>query len=109
MRTGHELFVHGLNDMLDGEHQLIEALDENANDSSRPDLKKAFEQHRKETQGQIKRLEECFELLGEQSDRSECHGIRGLIVEKKAFVEEQPTDDLLDSLQRGRRDKGGKL
>ena len=96
MQTGHELFVHGLNDMLDGEHQLVEALEENANDSSRADLKKAFEQHRKETQGQIKRLQECFELLEEQSDQSECHGIRGLIVEKKAFAEEEPTDDLLD-------------
>ena len=64
--------------------------------SSRADLKKAFEQHRKETQGQIKRLQECFELLEEQSDQSECHGIRGLIAEKKAFAEEEPTDDLLD-------------
>ena len=40
MQTGHELFVHGLNDILDGEHQLVEALEENANDSSRADLKK---------------------------------------------------------------------
>ena len=96
MQTGHELFVHGLNDILDGEHQLVEALEENANDSSRADLKKAFEQHRKETQGQIKRLQQCLELLGEPSDQSECHGIRGLVAEKKAFMEEQPTDDLLD-------------
>ena len=49
MQTGHELFVHGLNDMMDAEQQLVEALEENANDSSRADVKKAFEQHRKET------------------------------------------------------------
>jgi rubrerythrin len=60
METGHELFVHGLNDMLDAEHQLVDALEENANDSSRADLKKAFEQHRKETEGHIERLEKCF-------------------------------------------------
>ena len=60
METGHELFVHGLNDMMDAEQQLVEALEENANDSSRTDLKKAFQQHRKETEGQIKRLEQCF-------------------------------------------------
>src|SRR5438034_3381395 len=64
--------------------------------SSRADLKKAFEQHRKETQGQIKRLRSVLSFSERQSDRSECHGIRGLIAEKKAFVEEEQTDDLPD-------------
>ena len=34
MQTGHELFIHELNDMLDAEHQLVDALEENAGDSS---------------------------------------------------------------------------
>jgi ferritin-like metal-binding protein YciE len=96
MQTGHELFVHGLNDMMDAEQQLVKALEENASDSSRADLKKAFEQHRKETEGQIKRLEQCFELLGEEQEDTECHGIRGLVAEKKAFTEEDPSEDLID-------------
>jgi ferritin-like metal-binding protein YciE len=96
MQTGHELFVHGLNDMMDAEHQLLEALEENANDSSRADLKKAFEQHRRETEGQVKRLEQCFQILGEEQEETECHGIRGLIAEKKAFTEENPSEDLID-------------
>ena len=96
MQTGHELFVHGLNDMMDAERQLVEALEELAGDSSRSDLKKAFEHHRKETEGQVQRLEQCFELLGEESQDTECHGIRGLIAEKKAFSEEDPSKDLVD-------------
>ena len=96
METGHELFVHGLNDLMDAEHQLVEALQENAGDSSRPDLRKAFEQHRKETEGQIERLQQCFELLGEEPEETECHGIRGLIAEKEAFTEEDPSEDLID-------------
>jgi ferritin-like metal-binding protein YciE len=96
METGHELFVHGLKDMMDAEHQLVEALQENAGDSSRPDLRKAFEQHRKETEGQIERLQQCFELLGEEPEETECHGIRGLIAEKEAFTEEDPSEDLID-------------
>jgi ferritin-like metal-binding protein YciE len=96
MQTGHELFVHGLNDMMDAEQQLVKALEENANDSSRADLKKAFQQHRKETEGQIKRLEQCFKLLGEEQEETECHGIRGLVAEKKAFTEENPSEDLID-------------
>jgi len=96
MQTGHELFVHGLSDMLDAENQLTEALAENASDSSRADLKKAFEQHRKQTVGHIKRLKECFQLLGDEPEETECHGIRGLVAEKKAFTEEGPSDDLID-------------
>jgi len=96
MQTGHEFFVHGLSDMMDAEHQLVDALKENAKDSSRADLKKAFEQHRKETEGQIGRLQQCFELLGEEPENTECHGIRGLVAEKKAFTEEDPSDDLID-------------
>jgi ferritin-like metal-binding protein YciE len=96
METGHEFFVHGLNDIMDAERQLLEALEENAKDSSRADLKKAFEQHRRETEGQIERLQECFELLGEENKDTECHGIRGLIAEKKAFSDEDPSDDLID-------------
>ncbi|HWC19646.1 MAG TPA: DUF892 family protein, partial [Terriglobales bacterium] len=37
-----------------------------------------------------------FELLGEQPEDTECHGIRGLIAEKKAFTEEDPSKDLID-------------
>jgi len=96
MQTGHELFVHGLNDMVDAERQLVKALSENASDSSREDLRKAFEQHRKETEGQIERLEQCFQLLGEEQEDTECHGIRGLIAETKSFEQEDPSDDLVD-------------
>jgi ferritin-like metal-binding protein YciE len=96
MQTGHELFVHGLNDMLDAEHQLVEALEELAGDSSREDLRNAFHRHREETQQQIGRLEQCFELLGESPEKTECQGIRGLVGEKEAFTDEEPTQDLID-------------
>jgi len=96
MQTGHELFVHGLENILDGERQLVEALQELANDSSNEQLKKAFESHWEETQGHAERLEQCFELLGESPEQSECKGIKGLIEEKKTFMEEDPTEDILD-------------
>src|SRR5256885_3331319 len=96
MQTGHELFVHGLKDMLDGERQLVDALQELESDSSNSQLKKAFASHREETEGQVERLQQCFELLGEESTEGECAGIKGLIEEKKAFMEEDPEEDILD-------------
>jgi ferritin-like metal-binding protein YciE len=96
METGHELFIHGLTDMLDGERQLVEALQELAQDSTNSQLKKAFDSHRKETEGQIERLNECFRLLGENPEDSECKGLKGLIEERKAFMEEDPEPDILD-------------
>src|SRR5437868_2098852 len=96
MQTGHELFVHELKDMLDGERQLVEALQELENDSSNPQLKRAFGTHRNETEGQVERLERCFEELGEPPEAGECSGIRGLVQEKKIFMKEDPSDDILD-------------
>lgn len=96
MQTGHELFVHGMSDILDAERQLVEALTELEEDSTNPQLKKAFATHRTETEGQIERLEECFELLGEEPEESECAGIKGIIEEKKNFMEEEPAEDILD-------------
>jgi Mn-containing catalase len=101
MQTGHELFVHGLTDMLDGERQLVEALQELSDDSNNDQLKKAFASHRKETERQIERLTQCFELLGETPEETECKGLRGLIEEKKAFMEEEPESDILDVFQVG--------
>jgi ferritin-like metal-binding protein YciE len=96
METGHELFVHGLNDILDGENQLVEALQQLENDSTNSALKKAFAMHRRQTEGHVQRLEKCFNLLGEEPEDSECAGIRGLIEEKKSFMEEDPAEDILD-------------
>jgi ferritin-like metal-binding protein YciE len=96
MQTGHEFFVHELKDMLDAEQQLVEALGKQAEESQRPELKKAFESHRAQTEKQAQRLEQVFESIGEQPEKAECAGIRGLIEEHENFKEEHPSEDLLD-------------
>lgn len=53
METAHELFLHEMSDMLDAEHNLLEALQQQSEESSRPDLQKAFATHRQQTEKQI--------------------------------------------------------
>ena len=97
MQTAHELMLHGLSDILDGERQLVNALEKNAEQASRPELKKAFESHQAQTQKQVERLQQVFESLGEQPEDAECKGIKGLIEEHETFMEEEePSPDLAD-------------
>lgn len=97
MQTAHEFFIHGLTDMLSAERQLVEALGKQAEESTRPDLKKAFESHREQTEKQVERLEQCFEELGEEPEETECKGIKGLIEEHDTFIEEEdPAEDIID-------------
>jgi ferritin-like metal-binding protein YciE len=97
MQTAHELFVHEMQDMLDAENKLVEALGKQAEESSNPKVQKAFEMHQKQTEKQAQRLEQAFESLGEEAEEAECAGIAGLIEEHDNFKsEEDPSPDLLD-------------
>jgi ferritin-like metal-binding protein YciE len=102
MQTAHELFVHELSDMLDAERNLLEALQQQAEESSRPDLQKAFESHRQQTEKQIQRLEQAFESMEEEPEDAECKGIQGIIAEHDEFMsEEEPSEDLVDIFNAG--------
>jgi len=67
MESIEELFEHELKDMLGAEHSLLDTLEQMASESSDREIKKAYTQHRKETQGQIKRLEKIFKALGRKA------------------------------------------
>lgn len=96
MQTIEELFEHELKDIYGAEHSLLDALEQMAGESSDREIKKAYTQHRKETQGQIKRLEKVFKTLGQKAERETCPGMEGLIKEKKAFMREKPSEELLE-------------
>jgi len=96
METIEELFEHELKDIYSAEQSLLAALEQMARESSDRDIRKAFTQHRKETQGQIKRLDKVFKGLGQKPEAQTCAGMEGLIKEKKMFVRERPSAELLE-------------
>ena len=96
MQTIEELFEHELQDIYSAEQSLLEALEQMAQESSDREIKRGFTQHRKETQGQIKRLEKIYKSLGQKPESGSCPGVEGLIKEKKLFMREKPSNELLE-------------
>ena len=96
MQTIEELFEHELRDIYSAEQSLLEALEQMAQESSDREIKRGFTEHRKETQAQIKRLEKIYRSLGQKPESGSCPGVEGLIKEKKLFMREKPSNELLE-------------
>jgi len=105
MESIEELFEHELKELLGGEQSLLDALEQMAQETSDREIRKAYVQHRKETQGQIKRLEKIFKSLGQKAEAETCAGIEGLIKEKKVLTREKPTEELLEFFNIGAAQK----
>src|SRR5688572_7639689 len=76
-----DLLRHELKDLYDAEYQIIEALPQMSAKAHNPSLKRAFEDHLRQTEKHAQRLESVFEHLGLEPEREKCHGIAGLIKE----------------------------
>ena len=83
-----ELFVEELQDLLHAEQQLIGALPKMVKAAHDPRLKELFEKHLVQTQGQVDRLKQVFELLGEQGDPKPCRAMMGLVEEGEETIKE---------------------
>jgi ferritin-like metal-binding protein YciE len=105
MESIEELFEHELKDILGAEQSLVDALEQMARESTDRDIRHAYVQHRRETQGHVKRLEKIFRNLGQKPEAETCPGIEGLIKEKKVFMREKPTDELLEFFNVGAAQK----
>ncbi|MDX1932194.1 MAG: ferritin-like domain-containing protein [Capsulimonadales bacterium] len=98
VKTFDELAVEGLRDIYDAEHQITEALPKMEKAATSPQLKQAFQTHLRQTEGQIKRLDQVFQLLGQKAERKTCLATRGLIAEANEHIKETETGPLLDAV-----------
>lgn len=81
MKTLKNLFMDELADMYDAEHRIIKALPKMAKAATCPDLKKAIQSHLKETEGQVKKLDQVFKSFGVQAKGKKCEATVGLLEE----------------------------
>jgi ferritin-like metal-binding protein YciE len=92
-----ELFVDTLKDIFYAEKQILRALPKMAREANSPELKKAFEQHKEETEGHVERLQQVFELLDKPARGKTCDAIIGIIEEAKEVMEGFKGAEALDA------------
>ena len=81
LKTLDDLFLHGLKDIYYAENQIVKNLPKMIEAASDAELKKALKLHLAETENQVTRLEQAFELLGENPRGTRCPGIDGILSE----------------------------
>ncbi|MBA3448986.1 MAG: ferritin-like domain-containing protein [Pseudaminobacter sp.] len=96
-KTLEDLFYDGLKDILYAERKILKALPKMARGAESPDAKAAFEKHRDETEGQIERLQQVFEILGKRAQGKTCPAIDGIIEEGEEILEEYKKSPALDA------------
>jgi ferritin-like metal-binding protein YciE len=94
--TLETLFVEQLRDLYDAEKQLVKALPKIAKAASSEELSQAVTEHLEETKGHVARLEEVFQLIGENAKSKPCKGMRGLIEEGGEVINEEDEEPVRD-------------
>ncbi len=97
LKSLEDLFVHLLKDMYYAEKQILKALPKMAKKAESDALRQAFEHHFKETEGQVARLEQVFELCGIKAAGKTCPAIKGILEEGAEGMKDAKDPDVLDA------------
>ncbi|MGD0832277.1 MAG: ferritin-like domain-containing protein [Terracidiphilus sp.] len=95
--TMDRLFVAELRDLYSAEIQITKTLPKLIKAASSEELRSAFEHHLKETEGQVERLEQVFEILGSSPKGKTCNGMKGILKEGSEILQETAGGDIRDA------------
>jgi len=91
------LLVDQLQDLYDAEQRLVTALPKMAAAAHNSELKSAFQQHLKQTQNHVSRLENAFSTLGKSPAAKTCAAMKGLIEEGSEVINARGDNDVRDA------------
>ncbi len=97
IKTLDDLFVHMLQDIYYAENQITKALPQMIAKTTDPQLKQGFQTHLTETEGQIKRLEQVFEMHGQEVKGVTCAAMDGIIAEAQEVMGDVSDNEVLDA------------
>jgi ferritin-like metal-binding protein YciE len=96
-KTLKDLFVDQLKDIYFAEKQIYKTLPKLVKAAESEELKKAFTDHREQTDGHIHRLESVFEMLGKTPQAKTCEAIKGIMTEGDETIEEYGETEAIDA------------
>jgi ferritin-like metal-binding protein YciE len=92
-----ELFHDTLKDIYFAEKKILATLPKMAKAAQSPDLQKAFEKHRGETEGHVARLEKVFAAIDKKPQAKTCDAIVGITAEGAEIMQEYKGSPALDA------------
>jgi len=98
VETLREHLVDELNDLLNAEQQLIEALPKMAERAAARELRTAFRSHLAETRQHEKRVTQALKQLGEKASGKTCEAMKGLLEEGQELMEGADEGALRDAM-----------
>ena len=97
MDTFEQLFEETVKDIYYAEKAILKALPKMAKKATSKKLQTAFTKHESETEKQVERLEQVFELLGKRASGKKCPAIDGIIEEASEVMKEAEDDMVRDA------------
>src|SRR5512143_4003706 len=97
MQTLEDLYMDMLKDLYSAEKQLVKALPKMAKAAHASDLKKAFQEHLKQAEGQVERIEQIFTELEGSPRGKKCVGMEGLVAEGDEIMKEDAEPEVMDA------------
>ena len=86
IKTMDDLFLHTLRDIYYAEKKIVKSLPEMVEQATDAGLKRGFQEHLKQTENHVKRLEQVFEKLGEEPKGVDCPAIGGTKTRSAHFL-----------------------
>jgi ferritin-like metal-binding protein YciE len=97
IKTLDDLFVHTLQDIYYAENQITKNLPTMIEKASNPELKSAFKQHLAETENQITRLEQVFDMVGQSVKGVTCEAMNVILDEAKEIISDCDDPNVCDA------------
>jgi len=97
LETLHDLYVNELHDLYDAENQIVKALPKMIESSRSTELRNALSNHLEETRTQVRRLEQIFQMHGEDIKGEKCKGLRGIIDEGEDLIKHDDNLNVRDA------------
>jgi len=97
IQSMQDLLLDELQKLYTSETQAIHAYPQLIQAASSPELKQALQQHAEQTRGQVQRLEQIFQQLGQQPQNQEVQSIQGLIADTQKLIHNGTPGPVLDA------------